>query len=87
VITKFSVLHAGQIELDNVGLHGTPANERRYPNERPAETGLLVREKRDARLRGPAVAVRDTPGGIPPPGSRPLVGAPLGVVFFACAPS
>ena len=87
MITKFSLLYVGQIELENVGLHGTPANERRYPNERLAEAALLVREKRDARLRGPAVAVRDTPGGIPPPGSRPLVGAPLGVVFFTCAPS
>jgi hypothetical protein len=29
MITKFSVLYVGQIELDNVGLHGTPANERR----------------------------------------------------------
>jgi alkanesulfonate monooxygenase SsuD/methylene tetrahydromethanopterin reductase-like flavin-dependent oxidoreductase (luciferase family) len=37
VITKFSVLYVGQIELDNVGLHGTPADERRYPNERLAE--------------------------------------------------
>lgn len=87
MITKFSVLYVGQIELDNVGLHGTPANERRYPNERLAETGLPVRERHDARLRGPAVAVQDTPGGIPPPGSRPLVEAPLGVVFFTCAPS
>jgi len=37
MITKFSVLYVGQIELDNVGLHGTPANERRYSNERLAE--------------------------------------------------
>ena len=37
MITKFSVLYVGQIELDNVGLHGTPANDRRYSNERLAE--------------------------------------------------
>jgi alkanesulfonate monooxygenase SsuD/methylene tetrahydromethanopterin reductase-like flavin-dependent oxidoreductase (luciferase family) len=37
MITKFSVLYVGQIELDNVGLQGTPANERRYGNERLAE--------------------------------------------------
>ena len=29
MIKKFSVLYVGQIELDNVGLHGTPANDRR----------------------------------------------------------
>jgi hypothetical protein len=67
VITKFSVLYVGQIELDDAGLHGAPANERRYPNERLAETGLPVRERRDAGLRGPAVAVRDTPGVYPHP--------------------
>ena len=27
MITKFSVLYVGQIELDKVGLHGTPAAE------------------------------------------------------------
>ena len=37
MITKFSVLYVGQIELDNVGLNGTPANDRRYPNERLRE--------------------------------------------------
>jgi CheY-like chemotaxis protein len=37
MITKFSVLYVGQIELDNVGLNGTPANERRYSNERIVE--------------------------------------------------
>jgi alkanesulfonate monooxygenase SsuD/methylene tetrahydromethanopterin reductase-like flavin-dependent oxidoreductase (luciferase family) len=37
MITKFSALYVGQIELDNVGLHGTPADERRYPNERLVE--------------------------------------------------
>jgi alkanesulfonate monooxygenase SsuD/methylene tetrahydromethanopterin reductase-like flavin-dependent oxidoreductase (luciferase family) len=37
VITKFSVLYVGQIELDNVGLAGTPTEQRRYPNERLIE--------------------------------------------------
>ena len=34
MITKFSVLYVGQIELDNVGRDGTPGDERRYPNAR-----------------------------------------------------
>ena len=37
MIKKFSVLYVGQIELDNIGLHGTPSEERRYPNERLIE--------------------------------------------------
>ena len=37
MITKFSVLYVGQIELENVGLQGTPANDRRYSNERLVE--------------------------------------------------
>jgi alkanesulfonate monooxygenase SsuD/methylene tetrahydromethanopterin reductase-like flavin-dependent oxidoreductase (luciferase family) len=34
MIKRFSVLYVGQIDLDNVGANGTPANDRRYPNER-----------------------------------------------------
>lgn len=34
MIKRFSVLYVGQIDLDNVGLDGTPADERRYSNER-----------------------------------------------------
>ena len=37
MIRKFSVLYVGQIELENIGRDGTPADERRYPNERLAE--------------------------------------------------
>ena len=37
MINKFSVLYVGQIELDNIGAEGTPADERRYPNERLVE--------------------------------------------------
>jgi alkanesulfonate monooxygenase SsuD/methylene tetrahydromethanopterin reductase-like flavin-dependent oxidoreductase (luciferase family) len=44
MIKKFSVLYVGQIELDNVGLHGTPANDRRYGNERFAEAFWTARE-------------------------------------------
>ena len=44
MITKFSVLYVGQIELDNVGLHGTPADARRYPNERLVEAFRTSKE-------------------------------------------
>ena len=37
MIRKFSVLYVGQIDLDNVGRDGTPADQRRYPNERVVE--------------------------------------------------
>ena len=44
MITKFSVLYVGQIELDNVGLGGTPADARRYPNERLVEAFYTARD-------------------------------------------
>jgi len=44
MITKFSVLYVGQIELDNVGLNGTPANDRRYSNEQLAEAFYTARD-------------------------------------------
>ena len=44
MITKFSVLYVGQIELDNVGMSGTPADARRYPNERLAEAFFTARD-------------------------------------------
>jgi alkanesulfonate monooxygenase SsuD/methylene tetrahydromethanopterin reductase-like flavin-dependent oxidoreductase (luciferase family) len=44
MIKKFSVLYVGQIELDNIGLHGTPSEERRYPNERLIEAFWTARE-------------------------------------------
>src|ERR1700740_2182525 len=34
MIKRFHALYVGQIELDNIGREGTPANERRYSNER-----------------------------------------------------
>src|SRR5215470_1999187 len=37
VITKFSTLYVGHIELERCGLSGTPADDRRYGNDRLAE--------------------------------------------------
>ncbi len=34
MIKHFSVLYVGNIDLDDVGLDGTPADERRYSNDR-----------------------------------------------------
>ena len=34
MIHHFSLRYVGQIELENVGIDGVPANERRSPNER-----------------------------------------------------
>ena len=34
MIKRFHSLYVGQIELENIGLQGTPANDRRYGNER-----------------------------------------------------
>lgn len=36
MITKFSTVYAGHIDLDDMGQDATPANERRYANERLA---------------------------------------------------
>jgi len=43
VIRKFSVLYVGHIALDHVGLDGTPADQRSYPNERLVE-GMAMAE-------------------------------------------
>src|ERR1700730_15777891 len=37
MIKRFHALYVGQIELENIGLDGTPANDRRYSSERLAE--------------------------------------------------
>ncbi len=37
MITRFSTLYVGHIELEACGLAGTPADDRRYPNERLIE--------------------------------------------------
>jgi alkanesulfonate monooxygenase SsuD/methylene tetrahydromethanopterin reductase-like flavin-dependent oxidoreductase (luciferase family) len=44
MINKFHVLYVGQIELDNIGIHGTPANERRYSDERLREAFFTARD-------------------------------------------
>ena len=44
MINKFHVLYVGQIELDNVGLNGTPANDRRYSDERLREAFFTARD-------------------------------------------
>jgi alkanesulfonate monooxygenase SsuD/methylene tetrahydromethanopterin reductase-like flavin-dependent oxidoreductase (luciferase family) len=44
VISKFSVFYVGHIELDHVGRDGTPADERRYPNERLVEAYQNAKE-------------------------------------------
>jgi alkanesulfonate monooxygenase SsuD/methylene tetrahydromethanopterin reductase-like flavin-dependent oxidoreductase (luciferase family) len=44
MITKFSVLYVGQIELENIGLDGAPADSRRYGNERLAEVFWTARD-------------------------------------------
>lgn len=38
MIDKFSVLYVGNIDLENVGSEGTPADDRRYPSERLTES-------------------------------------------------
>ena len=43
MIKRFHVLYVGQIDLDNVGLDGTPANDRRYPNNRLSEVFFTTR--------------------------------------------
>jgi alkanesulfonate monooxygenase SsuD/methylene tetrahydromethanopterin reductase-like flavin-dependent oxidoreductase (luciferase family) len=37
MIRRFHVLYVGQIDLDNIGLRGIPADDRRYSNERLSE--------------------------------------------------
>ena len=37
MITRFSTLYVGHIELERCGLDGAPADDRRYPNERLLE--------------------------------------------------
>src|SRR3974390_1228781 len=44
MIRKFPVLYVGQIQLENIGLKGTPSNERRYSDERLREAFNTARE-------------------------------------------
>ena len=43
MIKRFHSLYVGQIELDNIGLNGTPANDRRYSSERLSEVFFTAR--------------------------------------------
>jgi alkanesulfonate monooxygenase SsuD/methylene tetrahydromethanopterin reductase-like flavin-dependent oxidoreductase (luciferase family) len=44
MIKRFHALYVGQIDLDNVGLHGTPADDRRYSNQRLSEVFATARD-------------------------------------------
>ena len=44
MIKKFHVLYVGQIELDNIGLDGTPANERCYSDARLREAFATAKD-------------------------------------------
>jgi len=48
MIKRFHALYVGQIELDNIGLNGTPANDRRYSSERLAQ--VFETSRRVARV-------------------------------------
>ncbi len=51
MITRFSTLYVGHVELEGCGFAGVPADERRYPNERLGEafdTALALAEATDA---------------------------------------
>jgi alkanesulfonate monooxygenase SsuD/methylene tetrahydromethanopterin reductase-like flavin-dependent oxidoreductase (luciferase family) len=48
MITKFSTLYVGHIELERCGLAGTPADDRRYPNERFIEAFETAARMADA---------------------------------------
>ena len=44
MIDRFHVLYVGQIELDNIGRNGTPANDRRYSDERLREVFATAKD-------------------------------------------
>jgi alkanesulfonate monooxygenase SsuD/methylene tetrahydromethanopterin reductase-like flavin-dependent oxidoreductase (luciferase family) len=44
MITKFSVLYVGQLELDNIGLDGTPADQRWYTREQLSQPLWTARD-------------------------------------------
>jgi len=44
MIKRFHSLYVGQVDLDNIGLQGTPANDRRYANDRFAEVFWTARD-------------------------------------------
>ena len=44
MIKRFHVLYVGQLELENIGLQGAPADARRYSNERLIEPFFTARD-------------------------------------------
>ena len=60
MITKFSNVYAGHVDLGDMGQQATPANERRYPNER-----LVSVFARPRPSRGAWTSTATTPSGWP----------------------
>ena len=69
MITRFSTLYVGHIELEQCGLAGTPADDRRYPNA-AADRG--VRHRRRAGPRRRRAGLRDAVAGRAPLPARGL---------------
>ncbi|HKC98671.1 MAG TPA: LLM class flavin-dependent oxidoreductase, partial [Methylomirabilota bacterium] len=44
MIKRFHVLYVGQVDLENIGLGGTPANSRRYDNAKLSEPFFSARD-------------------------------------------
>jgi len=44
MIKRFHVLYVGQVDLENIGLQGTPANTRRYDNDKLSEPFFAARD-------------------------------------------
>src|SRR2546430_989017 len=80
MIRRFSTLYVGHIELERCGLDGVPADDRRYSNERLAETfetaiamapapdrlGAATPGPARDHLPPPGVWAADSPRGAPP---------------------
>jgi len=58
MITRFSTLYVGHIELESCGLSGTPADDRRYSNDRLVEAFTTA----DALARAAGVPAREVSG-------------------------
>src|SRR5678816_3943397 len=53
MIKRFHVLYVGQVELENIGLQGTPADARRYDNAKLSEPFFAARDvERPLDVRG-----------------------------------
>jgi len=44
MIKRFHVIYVGQVDLENIGLEGTPANARRYDNDKLSEPFFAARD-------------------------------------------